>query len=522
VFDRPESLLDDVDQVTETQTFPLAGSTLSSSELGQGIIMLSLGRMPTACLGLVADDRVTEAQQQTARQLVARWFLAGDSNLYTVLGVTCDCTHEMLRENYRRLMGLVHPDTRPVGFPDDSASRVNMAYSVLADAERRASYDSSIVLLSQQNPVPSPPTAANLNVRGQARQQDGIFDRFRTAVPQVRFGNGLLGIAAIMLLPIGYAVFLLAGRDTQPQIVEARPKLSMSPEFASRGETVSSSEMAANTSAAATAPIASSTASGGGRVSAATTENQPPTTAELQPTLTFSNRLQRLISGNTQAVAAPRESQPRGQSNVVSLAPSRSASDSGTLVQQETLDTGRPSSANAAAAAPISNSAEKAVAKLANAAGEGASQMATNDATARVATTQPQSAVPQSKTLPPPAPDTRVNAADADDILGKLSGAYESGSIAAFSKVFATSMAGRRQLLSDYERVFQQTRQRTIRFTQFKHKVSGEKLLTSGFAVVSTIDNDNRASSQRIFLEIDIGREAEGLRIERMHNYPLN
>ena len=83
-------------------------------------------------------------------------------------------------------------------------------------------------------------------------------------------------------------------------------------------------------------------------------------------------------------------------------------------------------------------------------------------------------------------------------------------------------MVGRRQVLSDYERVFQQTRQRSIRFTDFKHKVSGERLVTSGYAIVSTVDNDNHASSQRVFLEIDIGRAPEGLKIERLRNYPMN
>ncbi len=83
-------------------------------------------------------------------------------------------------------------------------------------------------------------------------------------------------------------------------------------------------------------------------------------------------------------------------------------------------------------------------------------------------------------------------------------------------------MAGRRQVLSEYEKVFQQTRQRSIRFTQLKHRTNGERLSTSGYAVVSTVDNDNRASSQRVFLEIDIAREADSPKIERLLNYPLN
>ena len=87
MFDRPESLLDDIDHLAETQTFPSAGFALSSSEVGQSVIMLALGRMPSVYMGLVADDKVSDLRQQTARQLVARWFLASEATLYASLGV---------------------------------------------------------------------------------------------------------------------------------------------------------------------------------------------------------------------------------------------------------------------------------------------------------------------------------------------------------------------------------------------------------------------------------------------------
>ena len=81
MFDHPESLLDDIDQLAETQTFPSASFALSSSEVGQSVIMLALGRMPSAYTGLATDDKVGDLRQQTARQLVARWFLASGGTL---------------------------------------------------------------------------------------------------------------------------------------------------------------------------------------------------------------------------------------------------------------------------------------------------------------------------------------------------------------------------------------------------------------------------------------------------------
>lgn len=524
MFERPESLIDDIDYLAETQTFPLASFALSSSEVGQSVIMLALGRMPSAYLGLVADDKVSDLRQQTARQLVARWFLAREATLYASLGVAPDCSHEMLRENYRRLIGLVHPDTRPVGFPEDSASRVNMAYSVLADAERRASYDASMAPLTQQTPSPLQQATTSVSVGARTAQPDGIFDRFRAAVPQVQFGNGLLAIAGLMLLPIGYAVYSLTNRDVQPQIVEARAKLKGSTDLSSRPEASINTDITAPSPTAVVNDNQLVTANTATRPRGAPTlikESSSSSTVEPSPKLTFSTRLQSLIGGNVQVAAPPAEMPMRIQNNTVSLAPVRPSTDSGANVQPETTVSTRATSTNTAPTVSSNGSAERTAPKSPMSADTLSTVVTADRALRAPASIQVQQAQTSSATLASPT-ESRVNPADADDVLMRLSGAYEAGSIAAFSKVFATSMAGRRQLLSDYERVFQQTRQRSIRFTQFKHKISGEKLLTSGFAVVSTVDNDNRASSQRVFLEIDIGRDSEGLKIERLHNYPLN
>ena len=524
MFDHPRSLLDDIDQLADTQLFPSASDALSSSEVGQSVIMLALGRMPVLGTGLATDEKVSELRQQTARQLVARWFLADQATLYSSLGIAPDCSPEMLRENYRRLIGLVHPDTRPVGFPDDSASRVNMAYSVLADAERRASYDATMALFTQQIPSPLQQAAASVSVRARTSQPDGIFDRFRAAVPQVRFKNGLLAIAGLMLLPIGYSVYSVANRDVQPQIVEARAKVLGMTDFPSRPEPLNNTGTAAPspyTAVSDNALVVANIAAGQNRVPASTNENVSSATTAPAPQLNLSTRLQNLIGGNLIVAAPSAEAPIRDQNSTVSLAPVRPSTESNTTVQPEPTGATRTASASTAATVSSAGTAERTATKPPISA-DPIGPVVTADRAVRTPASSQVPPVQSSGTSPLSSTESRVNPADADDVLVKLSGAYEAGSIAAFSKVFATSMAGRRQLLSDYERVFQQTRQRSIRFTQFKHKVSGEKLLTSGFAVVSTVDNDNQSSSQRIFLEIDIGRDSEGLKIERLHNYHLN
>ena len=83
-------------------------------------------------------------------------------------------------------------------------------------------------------------------------------------------------------------------------------------------------------------------------------------------------------------------------------------------------------------------------------------------------------------------------------------------------------MQGRGQLLSDYGRVFQHTLNRSIRFIQLKHAATGDKMSTRGYAMVTTTDQENRVSKQRVYIEIEIGIDHNVPRIERLSNYVIN
>ena len=59
---------------------------------------------------------------------------------YTELGVPKDATADDIKKAYRRKAMQVHPDR---GGTEEAAARVNDAYAVLADPERRQRYDAS-------------------------------------------------------------------------------------------------------------------------------------------------------------------------------------------------------------------------------------------------------------------------------------------------------------------------------------------------------------------------------------------
>ena len=52
--------------------------------------------------------------------------------------------------------------------------------------------------------------------------------------------------------------------------------------------------------------------------------------------------------------------------------------------------------------------------------------------------------------------------------------------------------------------------------------MNGERVSTAGYATVTTIDQDNRSATQRVFLEFEIGRDRGQPRIERLANYAIN
>ena len=81
-----------------------------------------------------------------------------NQDLYEILQVHSSAHPEVIRVAYRRLAQLYHPDTNPSPEATDLMTRINQAYEVLRDPEKRASYDRSRGLdLSGESAVSHPP-----------------------------------------------------------------------------------------------------------------------------------------------------------------------------------------------------------------------------------------------------------------------------------------------------------------------------------------------------------------------------
>ena len=482
---------------------------LTSSEVGKAIIQLAGGKFPRDLRHLpAADGRPAPEIKEAATRFVTDVMLGPASNHFTTLGLAKDADSEALRDNFRRLMALVHPDAQPVGYPLDAASRVNKAYAVLADVDSRSAYMMREFGLTRLTTLPSGEAEhrSGSTARARAHRPSPIASRLRGLAQALRARHSLLWLAAVLLVPLGMGLVSQFSHETPARLVEIRPQnasrvaresgsanaprpTDTTASVSSNSETVATNADTSETSMSRAARVASRSEASE-RVAMRSGTNP---TQQRQPASVMSSQL------------SPRSLEISSRGPVaVSLAPTPSQD--------------RPAVATALQPAQRAESPTDTVA-INPRAPEASSAPTLRSAPANSAqsATAPRALAPDSSESA-----SRIKASDAEEVLVRFSNAYESGSIGAFGQLLASSMSGRRQMISDYERVFSSTRQRTIKFNQLKHATNGERVATSGYATVTTTDQDNRTVTQRVFLEFEIGRERGEPRIERLANYVIN
>jgi len=84
-----------------------------------------------------------DENRRAALFFVEHVLLAYEADHYRALGLNRDATDDQVREHYRVMMGIFHPDRQ--GWADSDreklSARINLAHHVLRDAHRRAAYD---------------------------------------------------------------------------------------------------------------------------------------------------------------------------------------------------------------------------------------------------------------------------------------------------------------------------------------------------------------------------------------------
>lgn len=116
---------------------------------------------------------------------------------YTLLGVTRASDAATIKEHYRLMMRLVHPDFAAgpgSTWPSDAATRINLAYEILRSPEKRAEYEKSF-----SNSALAPASKARAPVAIAAKRTPV---EPRVLVKQLAAGFGALGILGILALAV--------------------------------------------------------------------------------------------------------------------------------------------------------------------------------------------------------------------------------------------------------------------------------------------------------------------------------
>jgi hypothetical protein len=105
------------------------------------VLLLAAGRKPAGLAGSVEPEL-----RQAARFFVRTVMLRPGVDFYTLLGLPQVFGAEALREHYRLMIRMTHPDfmVSGVSWPADAAARINQAHDVLASDVKRAGYRATL------------------------------------------------------------------------------------------------------------------------------------------------------------------------------------------------------------------------------------------------------------------------------------------------------------------------------------------------------------------------------------------
>ena len=212
------------------------------------LLQLAAGRSVDGLADLAQDPAQTDELRRAARFFVRTVLLRPGVDHYTLLGLAPGCDAAELREHYRLMIRLTHPDFaagRGEAWPADAATRINQANDVLSSFGRRSDYDAALAsaqpvasaAAAAAAAVPKMPAAAarggGLTLRPK-KEADAAADRTGPRVPRglkiALVSLGALGAATALLLngPAGDSGSLVV-RKLSPVATPALPVEAVPP-----------------------------------------------------------------------------------------------------------------------------------------------------------------------------------------------------------------------------------------------------------------------------------------------------
>ncbi|MES3001705.1 MAG: J domain-containing protein [Pseudomonadota bacterium] len=203
------------------------------------VLQLASGRSPD---GSGAPPSPTV--RQAACFFIRSALLYPDADPYAVLGLERDAPAPSVKDHYRLMMRLMHPDfaaaMASAPWPADAATRVNRAYEILSSPERRAAYDEEMApsapapaAQAEKHTSPGRLSAARGNAPARRRPEDNRRDLKRLSTVFGTVGGIALIAAGVASLQSGDES-LVQRRDTAARQDETAARAKASPIVAAR------------------------------------------------------------------------------------------------------------------------------------------------------------------------------------------------------------------------------------------------------------------------------------------------
>jgi len=468
--------------------------------------------------GPTIEGTDTVALRDAAVGYLREVFFRPDASPYQTLGLAPDASQDAIKERFRLLMLLVHPDRQGAGpaWPERCASQANQAYAILRDPGSRAAYDrqerekAAAAKAAQQAAVAKAAALKSRPSRGSAPgggarrpPESPVLPEWLTAGvggfvrehPAGTAFGALIGAAALV---VGAALWdreggtlVRASRLPGPSV----PTLhAPSPTVAAEAPAVPNTQVAADAPLQAKAPAAAPTAtSAPAAPMIAGASRAKPSSVAVAATLAPSAPAV-LADAPTQAAevrdrAAPPEPPaplPRAEPAVAVAAPSVPA----IVVAPAPVPAPVPASAAAPASETVASRAEDA----------------------------PVATVAAASPLAP------ANA-EIETFFAALVDAYDRGRVDAYAALFdddarSNERQGRAAIRRDYEELLRQSAWRRMQITRINWRRTGETARAKGEIAVRIGWRDGREVEQRHAVEMELARRDGRVVITRLSQQP--
>jgi len=461
--------------------------------------------------------REREAAATLARDAVfyiRRCFSGEGATHYQVLGLTPDASPDAVRENFRLLMQLIHPDrqgTQP-RWPEGFAARVNRAYAALKAPETRAAYDRELAAragdvvaraaaaarsgsrepprrVARRGPLPpAPPWPEWLTV--------GVGECVREHPAMSSLLAIVVGAASIIGAVAWESREATVTREARPEVVAKRPVTVAAPAV----EPESPSLATAAAPVAAMSPPAEP---------AATVERIPAGAGVANPRLATPVRDTGAPLNARAASVAPASAARADAVAATASDPQPSASPAAKVPTATGLASAPP---------PSGDRVAPSTAAVAPGGGEPVPVVAAMAAAGPPAL--PAAAEPASLT-PPPANG------EIEALFAALVEAYERGRPDAFAALFDDNAEtnlrrGRPAIRGEYDELFRQSSWRRMQLTRINWRRVGDRALAKGEISVRIGWRDGREVEQRVAVDMELVRRDGRALIAKLSQQPRN